>query len=436
MRRIALTLALSLLAPLAAAENLSDVYRLALANDPVYAAAREAYRAGLERLPQARATLLPSLNLTAFARNTDTDVSSAAGSTSTQPYGYGLSLTQPIYRKQNLETLAQARLQVTLAEQQLRLAQQELLLRTAQAYFDVLLAEDNLTTAKAQKQAFAEQLAQARRSFEVGAATIVDSHEAQARHDLAVAQEIAAVNDLEVKRRALEKLINQTAPRLAPLKDPVALPLPSPSGMDPWVQQAQEQGLGVLLSQSALEIARREVERQRGGHYPSLDLTANYNDSRRTSTLPGSGTSVNLKSGTIGLEFNLPLYQGGGTDARVREAVANLERTRYELDNARRQAALDARQAYLGVVSGAARTKALEQALVSNEAQLRSTKLGLEVGVRTRVDVLNAEQQRYATLRDLYAARYQVLLAGLRLRAAAGILSEEDLKGIDALLRN
>ncbi len=436
MRRIALILALSLLAPLAAAENLSDIYRLALANDPVYAAAREAYRAGLERLPQARATLLPSLNLSAFARNTDTDVSSAAGSTSSQPYGFSLSLTLPIYRKQNLETLAQARLQVTLAEQQLRLAQQELLLRTAQAYFDVLLAEDNLTAAQAQKQAFAEQLAQARRSFEAGVATIVDSHEAQARYDLAVAQEIAAVNDLEVKRRALEKLINQTAPRLAPLKDPVALPLPSPSGMDPWVQQAQEQGLRVLLSQSAQEIARREVERQRGGHYPSLDLTANYNDSRRTSTLPGSGTSVNLKSGTIGLEFNLPLYQGGGTAARVREAVANLERTRYELDNARRQAALDARQAYLDVVSGAARAKALEQALVSNEAQLRSTKLGLEVGVRTRVDVLNAEQQRYAILRDLHAARYQVLLAGLRLRAAAGILSEEDLKGIDALLKN
>ena len=435
MRRTALIVALSLLAPFAAAENLSDIYRLALANDPVYAAAREAYRAGLERLPQARANLLPSLNLSAFARNTDTDVSSAPGSTSNQPYGYGISLTQPIYRKQNLETLAQARLIVTQAEQQLKLAEQQLLLRVAQAYFDVLLAEDNLTTAQAQKQAFAEQLAQARRSFEVGAATIVDSHEAQARYDRAVADEIAAVNDLEVKRRALEKLINQSAPRLAPLRDPVALPLPSPSGVDPWVQQAQEQSLGVLLSQSNREIARREVERQRGGHYPSLDLTAGYSDSRRTSTIPGSGSSVNIKSGSIGLEFNLPLYQGGGTDSRVREAVANLERARFELDNARREAALQARQAYLDVVSGEARSKALEQALVSNEAQLKSTKLGLEVGVRTRVDVLNAEQQRYATLRDLYAERYRVLLAGLQLKAAAGILTEGDLKGIDALLK-
>lgn len=436
MRRTALIVALSWLAPLAFAENLSEIYRLALANDAQYAAARETHRAGLERLPQARAGLLPSLNLNAFARNTETDVSSTPGSTSSQPYGYGLTLTQPIWRKQNLETLAQARLQVRLAEQQLQQAQQALMLRTAQAYFDVLLAEDNLTTAQAQKQAFAEQLAQARRSFEVGAATIVDTHEAQARFDLAVAQEIAAVNDLEVKRRALERLINRDAPRLAPLKDTVVLPLPTPSGMEPWVQQAQEQGLGVQLAQSAQEIARREVERQRGGHHPTLDLTASYHDTRRTSALPGSGTTVNQKNATVGLEFNLPLYQGGGTTARVREAQANLDRARFELENARRQAALEARQAYLGVVSGVARVKALEQAQVSNEAQLRSTKLGLEVGVRTRVDVLNAEQQRYATLRDLYAARYQVLLAGLQLKAAAGILSEDDLRGIDALLKN
>lgn len=431
-----LVAALALLPAWAAAVNLSEVYRLALANDPVYAAAREAYRASQEKLPQARATLLPSLNLLAFARNTDVEVSGASSSnTSNQPYGYGLSLTQPIYRKQNLENLALARLLVIQAEQQLRLAEQQLLLRVAQAYFDVLLAQDNLTTAQAQKEAFAEQLAQARKAFEVGAATIVDSHEAQARYDLAVAQEIAAANELEIKRRALERLINRDLPRLAALKAPVALPAPNPAAIDAWVHQAEEQSLGVLLSQSALEIARREVERQRGGHYPTLDLTAQYNDTRRTSTLPGSGI-INQKNGTIGLEFNLPLYQGSGTTARVREAVANLERARFELDNARREAALQARQAYLGVVAGTARAKALEQALVSNEAQLKSTKLGLEVGVRTRVDVLNAEQQRFATLRDLAATRYQVLLAGLQLKAAAGQLSEDDLKAIDALLAN
>ncbi|MFN3594890.1 MAG: TolC family outer membrane protein [Thiobacillaceae bacterium] len=435
MRHLLIAL-IALLPAWAAAENLSEIYRLALANDPVYAAAREAYRASQQRLPQARASLLPSLSLSAFARNTDVEVSGATSSnTSNQPYGYGLTLIQPIYRKQNLEALAQARLIVTQAEQQLRLAEQQLMLRVAQAYFDVLLAQDNLATAQAQKQAFAEQLAQARKAFDVGAATIVDSHEAQARYDLAVAQEIAAVNDLEIKRRALERLINRDMPRLSVLKDPVTLPTPNPDAIEAWVRQAEEQSLSVLLNQSALEIARREVERQRGGHHPTLDLTAQYNDTRRTSALPGSGT-INQRNGTIGVEFNLPLYQGGGTDARVREAAANLERARRELDNARREAALEARQAYLGVVAGTARAKALEQALVSSEAQLRSTKLGLEVGVRTRVDALNAEQQRFATLRDLSAARYQVLLSGLKLKAAAGELSENDLQAIDALLKD
>lgn len=432
--RCLIVVAIAWLPVWAAAENLREIYRLALANDPVYAAAREAYRASLERLPQARAGLLPSLNLSAFVRNTDTEVSGASAShTSNQPYGISLTLTQPIYRKQNLETLAQARLIVLQAEQQLKLAEQQLLLRVAQAYFAVLQAQDNLATARAQKQAFAEQLAQARRAFEVGAATIVDSHEAQARYDLAVAQEIAAANDLEVKRRTLERLINRDMPRLAVLKDPVTLPTPNPAAIDAWVRMAEEQSLAVLISQTALEIARREVERQKGGHYPTLDLTAQYSDTRRTSTPLGTGT-INHKNGTISLEFNLPLYQGGGTTARVREAAANLERARFELDNARREAALQARQAYLGVVSGQARAKALEQALVSNEAQLRSTRLGLEVGVRTRVDLLNAEQQRFTTLRDLAAARYQVLLEGLKLKAAVGQLSEDDLQAIDALL--
>ncbi len=435
MRRVLCLAALVALLPLrSGAETLSEIYRLALANDPQFAAAREAHRAGLERLPQARASLLPSLSLSAFARNTDTEISTAAGPTANQPYGFGLTLTQPIYRKQNLDTLAQARVQVEQAEQQLRLAQQELLLRVAQAYFDVLLAEDNLATARAQKQAFAEQLAQARKSFEVGAATIVDSHEAQARYDLAAAQEIAAANELEVKRHALEKLINRPAPRLAKLKRAFSPPLPQPASMEAWVEQAQAHSLRVQLNQSALEIARREVEKQRGGHHPTLDLLARYDDTRRTSTLPGSGVTVDSRSATVGLEFNLPLYQGGGTVARVREAVANQERARFELDHARRQAALEAREAYLAVVSGSARSKALEQALASSEAQLKSTKLGLEVGVRTRIDVLNAEQQRYATLRDLYAARYQTLLAGLKLKAAAGSVSEDDLKGIDELL--
>jgi outer membrane protein len=430
MRQTLLFTALMLALPvLAGGANLGAVYQMALENDAEYAAARESFKAGQEKIPQGRAGLLPTISLGANARYNQ----SRTGSAATQDYSsssISLSLSQPIYRKQNLEAYAQAKVQVLLSEQQLKLAEQTLLLSVAQAYFAVLQAQDVLATAQSQKQAFAEQLAQARKSFEVGASTITDTHEAQARYDLTSAQEIAALNDLEVKRRSLEKIINSESPELARVIENVRLALPEPNNMDAWVKQAEEEGIAVQLNQSALELARREVERQRGGHHPTLDLTASYSDSNNPSS-----TISSSRGGSVGLEFGLPLYQGGLVNSRVREAVANQEKTRFELDSARRQARLDARQGFLGVLSGDAQVKALEQALVSSEAQLKSTKLGLEVGVRTRVDVLNAQQQLFTTKRDLAAARYQTLVAGLQLKAAAGSLDAEDLKALDALLK-
>lgn len=415
--------------------NLSAIYQLARENDAQLAAAREARKAGQEKITQGKAGLLPTVNLAANARRVDPDSSSATANN--DPYnsrGFSLSLVQPIYRKQNLETYEQTKLQALFSDQELKLAEQSLVLRVATAYFDVLQAQDVLATAQSQKQAFAEQLAQARKSFEVGAATITDTHEAQARFDLTTAQEIAAQNDLEVKRRSLEKIINQEAPKLAGLGETAKLLLPEPANMDAWVKQAEEGSLSVALNQTGLEIARREVERQRGGHLPTLDLSASYSDNRNT-VVTGVTSGVNTKSAVLGLELGWSLYQGGAVDSRIREAVANQEKTRYTLDEARRQSRLDARQGFLGVLSGDAQARALEQALVSSEAQLKSTKLGLEVGVRTRVDVLNAQQQVFSTRRDLSAAKYKTLLAGLQLKAAAGSLNVEDLKALDALLK-
>jgi outer membrane protein len=410
--------------------NLGGIYQLAREKDAKLAAAREARRASQEKIPQGKAGLLPTLNLAANLRQNDTRTTLSSNDYASR--GLSLSLVQPIYRKQNLESYEQAKLQALLGDQQLRLAEQELLLRVAAAYFDVLQAQDTLATAQAQKAAFAEQLAQARKSFEVGAATITDTHEAQARFDLTVAQEIAALNDLEVKRRALEKIISQESPSLARLAEGVKMPLPEPANMEAWVKQAEEGGLGVVMNQSSFELARREVERQRGGHLPTLDLSASYANNHNAAL--GGGTT-NSRSGIIGFELGWVLYQGGGIDSRVREAVANQEKSRFDLDEARRQARMEARQGFLGVLSGDAQVKALEQALVSSEAQLKSTKLGLEVGVRTRVDVLNAQQQVFTTRRDLSAARYKTLLAGLQLKAAAGAVDENDLKALDALLR-
>jgi len=432
MRHTALCLALALLPLGAGAANLGDIYSLAREHDAVWAAARQARLAGLERLPQGRAGLLPTVALSANARRNEVEIDPGSDR-GFNSRGYGLTLTQPLYRKQNLEAYEQGKLLALQADQQLRLAEQDLILRTAQAYFDLLQAQDNLAAASAQKAAIAEQLAQAKLSFEVGVATIVDTHEAQARYDLALAQEVAADNDLEVRRRALEKLIDAPAPTLARLDEGAALPAPEPRDMDVWVGQAREGGLGVALARSAEEIARREVERQRGGHFPTVDLAASHTDTRNGSF--GTVTGVDTRSTVIGLEFALPLYQGGLTASRVRESVANHAKSRFDLEDARRQAALDARQTYLGVVSGQAQVAAFSQALVSGQAQLDSTKLGLEVGVRTRVDVLNAQQQIYTTRRDLAAARYQTLLSGLRLKAAAGTLAEADVEAVDRLLK-
>lgn len=423
--------ALGLCALSVQAAGLSEIYALARQNDPTYAAARQAYAAGQEKARQGRAGLLPSLNLSANVRHNASEVGAADLEYTSR--GLALTLLQPLYRKPNLEAYAQGQLQAILAEQQFRLAEQDLILRTARAYFELLEAQDNLATVQAQKQAIAEQLAQARRSFEVGAATIVDTHEAQARFDLTTALEVAAQNALEIRQRALEKLIGRPAPRLDPLPPQAAIPTPVPADIDAWAQQAGTAGLGVAIGQTAWEIARRETERQRAGHHPTLDLAASYSDVRNAAF--GLTTGVDSRNTTLGLEFNLPLYQGGLIDSRVREALANQEKARHELDNARRQAALDARQAYLGVISGQARIAALTQAAVSSQAQLDSTTLGLEVGVRTRVDLLNAQQQLFGTRRDLAAARYQTLVAGLQLKATTATLSESDLAAIDALLQ-
>lgn len=430
---ISLVVGCSLLSNVQAA-NLGEIYDQARKNDAVYAAAYAGYKAGLEKLPQGKALLYPKVDLSATARHSETDSSVYSdGWRSADPFSVSLVLSQPLYRKQNLETYAQAKLQALLAEQQLRLAEQDLLLRVAEAYFAVLEAQDNVSTAQAQKAAIAEQLAQAKRSFEVGAATIVDTHEAQARYDATSAQEIAAQNDLEVRRRALEKLLFAAAPDLAPLADTASIALPEPNDMQAWVGQAEANSLVVAAGRTAEEIARREVDKQRGGLLPTVDLAASYTDSRNGTF--GTTTGVDTQSAAIGLELAWNLYQGSATQSRIREAVANQEKARLELDNARRQAALDTRQAFLGVLSGDARVKALQQAVVSSETQLRSTKLGQEVGVRTGVDVLNAQQQLFTAQRDLAAARYATLLNSLRLKAAAGALSEADLKAINAMLK-
>ena len=439
MKKLLLVVAV-LMAATAQAADLVEVYRDAVGYDASFASARAALEAGREKLPQGRAGLLPTLGLSANTTWNDIDYESRP-STGVIPAkynnnGWGISLSQPLFRWQNWAGYQQSELAVAQAETQYLAARQDLALRVAQAYFDVLLAQETLTTAQAQKSAIAEQLASAKRNFEVGTATITDTHEAQARFDLTNAQQIAAANDLLVKRHALQMLTGKEGQNLKTLRPGLEIARPQPDDIAQWVAAAELGNLPVAASQAGYEIADREVSKQRGGHLPTLDLVASRGRSSLQSTLalgvvrPGSDTDAT----TIGLQLTVPLFAGGAQASRDREAVALRDKARSDLDNARRQAALQARQAYLGVTSGLAQVKALEQGLVSSRSALDSNRLGYEVGVRINIDVLNAQQQVYSTQRDLAKARLDTLSAQLRLKAAAGTLADADLSAVNALL--
>jgi len=422
----------------AQAADLLETFRAAQANDPVIAAARAALQAGQEKLPQGRSLLLPSISLSANSTYNDTTTQYGGptflpgGNYRYNSHGYGVNLTQPLFRQQNWLVYGEAELQVAQAEAQFKIAEQDLMLRVAQTYFDVLIAQDSVQLAEAQKTAIAEQLEQAKRNFEVGSATITDTHEAQARYDLTSAQEIAAQNDLEIKKRALQQLINAMPQDLKHLGKEFKLEAPQPADMEKWVSDAQSNSLQLAIAQASAEIAEKEVARNRGGHYPTVDLVANYSNNQSSGGSFGVGSDNTNKS--IGVQLNLPLFQGGLVNSKWREAEANRERAKQTLEDTRRSIALQTRQAYLGVVSGIARVKALQQALTSGESVLEASKLGQEVGVRTNLDVLNAQQQLYATRRDLYQAEYSYLISHLRLKAAVGSLGEEDLAKVNRAL--
>lgn len=437
-KALSLMIAACMSGGLAHGADLMAVYRDALAYDAQFAGARAAVEAGREKLPQGRSGLLPTIGLGASTTWNDVDTTRrTAGATEVNTRynnnGWTVSLTQPLFRWQNWVAYTQSELAVAQAEAQFGLARQELIVRAAQAYFDVLLAQDTLATARAQKAAIAEQLESAKRNFEVGTATITDSHEAQARYDLTSAQEIAADNDLTVKRQVLRSVIGKEPEGLKNLKTGVQMARPQPDDINKWVEMAESASASVQIYQALFEIATREVEKQRAGHYPTLDLVATRGRSSATnSTTLGVGSDSNAS--TIGLQLTIPIFAGGAVMSKDREAVALKEKAAADLENARRTAALNARQAYLGVSAGLAQVRAYEAAMTSSQSALDSNKLGYEVGVRINIDVLNAQSQLYDTRQKLAKARLDTLAALLKLKAAAGSLGEDDVAAVNSLL--
>lgn len=425
----------ALLTPVAAAaQSLVDLYNAARAHDAAYQSAKAQYDANQARADQARAGLLPTVNLSAGMSRSEFSNSNPSVDRGFGTQNVTVSASHPLYRRANRVTVEQAERQRQQAELQLTQAAQDLIIRVSQAYFDVLGARDTLAVVQAQKTAVAEQLASAKRNFEVGTATITDTREAQARFDLVSAQEIAAENDLRVKRLALDTLVGRNSTDPKPLATPIALPPVQPAAVDDWVTHSEQASPSVGLARLSLDIAKLETEKARAGHLPTVDLTASHTQSRSPQGSATSALGSRSHNTSVGVSLNLPLFAGYATQNRIRETLSLEEKALADLEAARRGTAQATRTAFFGVVSGLGQVKALEAAEASSQSALDANKLGYQVGVRINIDVLNAQSQLFQTKRDLAVARYNVLLGSLRLRQANGSLKAEDLQSVNALV--
>ena len=417
--------------------KLMDVYQQALAHDATLASALSTNRAAQEIIEQGKALYRPTVNFNAEANTLKSSFhylsTSSTDRSQFENYRYGVDARQPIFRQQNLIQIDQATTQVSIADKQLNVAQQVLMLRTTQAYFDVLMAQDRIDLIVAQKTAIAGQLAQAQANFDLGSATITDANEAQARYDLAVAQEIAALNELEIAKHAVQAITGQLPQRLANVK----LQLKANEmglSMATWQELAMLNNLNIQIQQDTAKLAEQEIARNQAGHLPTLDAVASYTNSYANGTVSRFGAGNELQIGSIGLQLQIPLYEGGAVSSRVRQAQLNKQRAQDDLTVVRRQTGLDTQRAYLNLSTSIAQLKALDQAVISSQSQLDATQLGYQVGVRTSVDVLNAQQQYFSAKRDVAQARYNYLINIIRLKAAAGVLAAADLVDINQQL--
>ena len=441
LRRLPLAALLSLaFAGASQAQSLVDVYEMAKGYDAAYQSAKAQYDANLAKADQGKAQLLPQVGLSAGATRSQRDVTPSATPTTTN-YNYttqtaGINATQPLYRPANLATYRQSQKALELAEAALNQAEQDLVVRVSQSYFDALTAQDSLAFVQAQKTAVAEQLASAKRNFEVGTATITDTREAQARYDLVSAQEIAADNDLRVKTVALELLVGKTGLKPLRIQSGAVLPPLEGQSVDNWITQSEQGHPAIRQARANLDVAKLETEKAFAGHKPTVDFTLGYNSQKNINgtSIQLTGVTNQINVASAGITFNLPLYAGTATQNRIRETTALEEKARMDLEAAQRQVSQATRTAYLGLQSGLGQVKAYEAAEASSQVALDANKLGYQVGVRINIDVLNSQSQLYQTKRDLAKARYDVLLGQLKLRQAAGVLKAEDLQPINRLL--
>ncbi len=430
------TLAMALTARTSEAIDLAQSWQLALMHDPLYAAARANYRAMMEKMPQARSGLLPQVVGSAAVGYLDSRANTGLGQVyQNSSSAWALALTQPIFNWSAWQTYEQSKLVVASAEIQLQLAYQDLVLRVGQAYFDVLAAQDALTALEAEQRAIDEQLASAKRRFDMGKATVTDTYESQSRYDLASANIISAKNTVQNTKDILARILGRPTDNLFVLPYSVLLPSPVPNQLQKWSDQSQTASLEIVRAQLQTRIAEADVEIAKGGSYPTVNAFV----STSSNTLGNMAVQPYYNGRTVdnivGVMVNVPFYTGGMVSSRISEKSELQQKSIFDLEAAKRQVLQQSQQYFNGVTAGLARIKGLEASEKSSRASLQANRTGYEVGVRINLDVLNAQQQLYSTMRELALARYNTVITGLRLKANSGMLSEADLLAINPLLR-
>lgn len=420
-----------------AAPGLLELYHDAMAYDAIYASARAELEAGKEALPQGLALLLPDIRGTGQTGFSHVELSGidTARTLRDSPTRFfhnrydtvSVTLTQPVFRLQNWASYLQSDTRYAFSVAKFAAAEQDLILRTAKAYFDVLQSQDAVEFAQAQKAAIGEQRQQAEALYKAGVGTITDVQEAMARHDVVSAREFEAINSMEVARRALERLVGARPEQIKPYKE-VPLGIPEPTDMQTWIDSSESNNPQIQMAKSGVDFSGYQVDINRAAHLPTVDLVGSYSHAFTPSYfLPGD-----QNTSAYYLQFTVPIFQGGATQSKVREAVSNENKAKEDLLDTVRKSALAVSQSFLGITNGIAKVKALQQAVTSSELALQSTKMEHEAGVRTNVDVLDAQQQLYNTKLELAKARYTYIQDRLNLKAAVGMLSEEEVTLVDS----
>jgi len=416
--------------------GLVEVYELAETNDPEYRQTVYSTLATREVRPQARSQLLPNANFDGNTTYNDQDIggagpSSVDGDVNFNSRGYNFNITQPVFRWDRYLTFKQTDSIIQQSEAEQLSAQQKLIIRVAEAYFNVLGATDNIQFTKAETKSLGRSLEQAKQRFEVGLTAITDVHEAQAGYDRATADDILAEALLDNAKEDMRAITGEYINKFTRLGEDMPLVAPVPEDIEEWTKIAESQNMIIIAAKHKLESARQQVNIEKSGHLPTVDVVARHGYSKSggrfgDSTLRGTG---------VGLELNVPLYQGGLIRSNTREARYLYDQSRQQLEQAFRAAQRDTRQAYLGIIAGISRVKALKQTLVSTEIALKATETGFEVGTRTAVDVVAFERATLDAKRNHARSRYNYLLNTLRLKQAAGTLTPDDLKQISVWLK-